>query len=77
VDAKPASCPNAPTDAQDWYALLSDSRGAVYLEPGEQVAFTVLDVDGQPVLVIADRPAGSEAAIDHEIQAVLVTVEFR
>ena len=76
VDTKPASCPDAPTDAQGWYALLSDSRGAIYLEPGEQVGFTVLDVDGQPVLMIADRPAASQADIGHEIDAVLVTVEF-
>jgi class 3 adenylate cyclase len=76
VDAKPASCPNAPTAEQDWYALLSDSRGVYFFEPGTQVGLTVLDVDGQPVLMITEQAVGSETDVGHEIDAVLVTIAF-
>ena len=76
VDAKPPSCPNAPANQPGAYALFNDSRGTGFLLPGLKVSMTVLDVDGEAVLLLVEAAETADPSFDHEIDAVLVTVAF-
>lgn len=76
VDSTPAPCPDAPADASGWYALLRDSRGDSYLLPGSSVAFSVLDVEGRPVLMMERWTSGDQTDFEHEVAALLLTIAF-
>lgn len=76
VDAAPPPCPKAPADQPDWYALLNDSRGTAFLVPGTNVSLTVLDVDGESVLLVVEESTTADPSFDHEVEAVLLTVAF-